>query len=124
MTTKMQIKKYKKVVETVVSWIDGLKKSRKRWCDLRTKGDNVCCKYDLSLGYDANYYLKGICKRDGGKTGLIANHIRHFKSQILRVGFCVPKSGYENKIIKMIENDDIIRKLFTKRIPVKVLQKN
>jgi hypothetical protein len=40
---------------------------------LQSLGDKACSEYDLSLGYDANFYLR---------SGMIENQIRYFQDEL------------------------------------------
>lgn len=42
--------------------------------DLQEKGDEACSEYDLSMGYDANFYLN-VCT-------LPANHIKYYEKEL------------------------------------------
>ena len=52
-----------------------LDKSVKRLKDVQEKGDAAISKYDLMMGYDADYYLN--------RTGLLYNHIKYYNNELV-----------------------------------------
>lgn len=50
-----------------------LEQRKARLLELQTKGDEACSQYDLSMGYDAKWYLD---------SGMIENQIRYLEKEL------------------------------------------
>ena len=51
-----------------------LERAKKRFLDMVKYGDAACSKYDLSFGYDADFYLN--------RVPLLANHIKYHNREL------------------------------------------
>lgn len=51
-----------------------LEKAKARLLDVQTRGNDAISKWDLSLGYDAEFYLK--------RCPLLANHVKYHEREL------------------------------------------
>jgi len=54
-----------------------LRQAQHRFLDVVKNGDAVLSDYDLSMGYDADYYLN--------RVPLLANHITYYRRELKQV---------------------------------------
>jgi hypothetical protein len=50
-----------------------LEERKRRLSEIQTLGDKACSQYDLSMGYNAAYYLR---------TGMIENQIKYYEEEL------------------------------------------
>src|SRR5438309_1289532 len=70
------LKPKKRSPEAVEAVRKQLSERRQRLADLQTRGDAACSSYDLSMGYDAKYYLA---------SGMIENQIAYYERELEEV---------------------------------------